>query len=895
MRGNSLSLLFNIIAVGVVFSGDFLRASPKSAPTITVVADWYTQTPYTLEDQARNLSYEKYMKRHPNVKIKPFSQLKVEGAAAKSGKLMSVAGGTPPDIWRMWFHETLKYANQGFLLPLNQFIGVDSNGDGMISGDEVKFKPWNNIPIEFKRGCVKDGKIYALPYQYGAIQSLNYRTDLFREVGLDPRRGPLNWKELWSYARKLTFKPSEAPGKPLGQRGLYFMSPGYLCFNPMVWAAGGDLVKRYKVNPKTGKTIEASKEDLILKDPETGADLNTVETHWKAGFDSPEGLAALKFIHKLRWRKWTKDPETREPFDLTDEMLKSGIAVSPKTGKKFKLTQGEKGNIYTGVLFLASGGEEDKNILKVIADGRIGMFFGYNTHNNKIVNQFGVAPEQFGVGPMPSSEGCEIIGSFQPVLFGISIKKNRTKADLDTIWDILVDFTSKKSLNERTRLLVEGGKGRLIFPPFLKEAGYTELYESLPASWRNIENLIQRNRTEPFNKGWTEVQSEITPAVVQRIWHAEDIDLKTLLHTAAVDASAKFEKWPEKKMAKWRPWAWMVWGLAMFFFLFSMRVVIKSLSSKVDKSAAKVDAGGAVGRKKRSQAFIYVWLLPALTTVLLWKYYPLLRGSLMAFEDYKIAGGTSWVGMDNFIMIFGNENFYYTMLRTFYYVSLTILIGFAIPIFLAILLTEIPKGRYLFRTVFYLPAVTSGLVIMFMWKRFYDPSTAGFLNSLIIQTSSWVGIHTQGFKWLADPNLAMLCIILPGVWASSGAGSLIYQAALTSVPSDLYEAADVDGASILSRIRHITIPTLKPLIIINFVGVFIGSFHAMQNIFVMTGGGPYNATRVIGIDIWFNAFMYLKFGLATAMAWVLGIMLIGFTVMQLKILSKVEFRKAEEN
>jgi ABC-type sugar transport system permease subunit/ABC-type glycerol-3-phosphate transport system substrate-binding protein len=866
-----------------------LQADEKS---IRVVADWYSPMPYSLEEQARNYSFEKYMKRHPNVKIEPFSQLRVEGAAAKSGKLMSVAGGTPPDIWRMWFHETLKYANQGFLLPLNDFIGHDENGDGEIGGSEVKFKPWNNIPSEFKAGCVKDGKIYALPYMIGMIQAMCYRTDLFREVGLDPDRGPLNWDELWRYAQKLTFKPGEVPGKPMGQRGLYFMNPGFLCFNPLVWAAGGDLVKRYKINPKTGKTIESDKEHFILKDPTTGDDLRKVKLHWKAGFDSPEGLAALKFTHKLRWQKWAKDPKTREPFDLTEEMLASGKAVSP-SGTKFKLIEGNKSNIYTGVLFRSSGNEEDKNIYKVIADGRIGMFFAYNRYINTIVNEYGLSPEQFGVGSMPVKKGCRIVGSFQPVLFGISIK-NRSPEQLRTAWDIMNDFTSKENLKDRTRIMVEGGKGRLVFPRFLKEAGYMELYDSLPSSWRNIEKIIQRNRTEPFNKGWTEVQSEITPAIVDKIWKTKDIDLKALLKEAAVNASAKFEKWPEAKMAKWRPWAWGVWGTAMVLFVMAMHTVIKSLNAKVEK--AKVNPDDIVGKKKKIKLnLIYIWILPALITIVMWKYYPLIRGSFMAFQDYKIAGGSEWVGIDNFIMIFGNKAFYFTMIRTFYYVSLTVLIGFVIPIFLAILLTEVPKGKYFFRTMFYLPAVTSGLVIMFMWKQFYDPSMAGFLNTIVIEFASWFGVQSEGFKWLQDPNLAMLCIIIPGVWASAGAGSLVYQAALTSVPGDLYEAADVDGASIYHRIKHITVPTLKPLIVINFVGVFIGAFHAMQNIFVMTGGGPHNATRVIGIDIWFNAFMYLKFGFATAMAWVLGIMLIGFTVMQLKILSKVEFRKAEEN
>ncbi len=883
--------LFRIFLIGFAITKSFAAEVEQ----IKVVADWYSPMPYTLEEQARNYSFEKYMNRHPNVKIEPFSALRVTGEAAKSGKLMSVAGGTSPDIWRMFFHETLKYANQGFLLPLNDFIGHDENGDGKITGDEVKFKPWNDIPEEFKTGCMKDGKIYALPYLNGSAQGLIFRTDLFREAGLDPNCGPLTWDEFWRYGQKLTFKPGEVPGKPMGQRGLYFMAAGHLCFNPLVWAAGGDLVKRYKVNPKTGKVIESDKEHPILKDPETGDDLSKVKLHWKAGFDSPEGLAALKFIHKLRWQKWTKDPKTREPFDLTKEMLASGEAVSPYTGTKFKLTEGNKGNIYTGVLFVASGNEEDKNVTKVLADGRIGMFFGYNNYISTIVNAFGLSPEQFGIGPMPSKKGCKIVGSFMPVLFGISLKK-RTPEAFRVVWDILSDFTSKQNLRDRTRIMVEGGQGRLVFPRFLKEAGYMELYGELPSSWRNIEKLIQRNRTEPFNKGWTEVQAEITPSVVERIWETEDIDLEALLKAAAVNASTKFEKWPEEKMAKWRPWAWIIWIVAMILFIMAMRTVIKSLSAKVERTKVSVDdVVGSKKKKKKKINLIYLWILPALITIVLWKYYPLIRGSFMAFQDYKIAGDGEWVGMDNFIMIFGNKNFYFTMIRTFYYVGLTILIGFVVPIFLAVLLTEVPRGKYFFRTMFYLPAVTSGLVIMFMWKQFYDPSSAGFLNSIVVEVASWIGIHTSGFKWLQDPKLAMICIIIPGVWASAGAGSLVYQAALTSVPSDLYEAADVDGASIYHRIKHITVPTLKPLIVINFVGVFIGAFHAMQNIFVMTGGGPHNATRVIGIDIWFNAFMYLKFGFATAMAWVLGMMLIGFTVMQLKILSKVEFRKAEEN
>ncbi len=836
---------------------------------VTIVADLFTAAPATLEAQALNISFEEYVKNHPNVRIKPFTQLQVAGAGSKSGKLMAVAGETPPDVWRMFFHEVLKYSEQGFVMPLNKFIFDD--------GGKVIYEPWNSIPEEFKAGCMKDGQVYALPFALGIVQAMNYRTDLFRQAGLDPNQPPLTWEQLWYYARKLTYKPGEVPGKPKGQSGLYFMNPGFLCFNPMVWAAGGELVRKHKIDPKTGEKI------IRNQDEKFPPHLEKESERWFAAFNSPEGLRALEFIHKLRWQRWAKDPANGEPFDLTPEMLSEGNAAAP-SGQKIELNDD---TVYVGVLFAGTGVEDDKNIYKVIAEGRIGMFFGYNSNSTYVINQYGMSPEQFGVGPMPAAPGCVIVGSDMPAMLGISVKKRRSPEAERIAWDIIRDFTSDENIVRRARILVEGGQGRQVAPAFLKMAGYHEIYESLPESWRNLPQLIRKNRTEPFNNGWTEVQAEITPAIVQRIYNDENIDLQKLLTEGETEANRRFESWPEEKLSKYRPLAWCLWGLGLTIFMCCLVYIVKSMTPR--------KVAGAENRTKKRTYFIYLTAVPAILSVLLWQYYPLIRGSVMAFQDYKIIGTSTWMGIDNFIMLFGDINFYYSMLRTFYYVGLTLLIGFLAPIALAILLTEIPRHKVLFRTLFYLPAVTSSMVVMLLWKEFYDPAPTGFLNTIVIEVCSWLGVNSHGLKWLADPKLAMLCVIIPGVWAGAGAGSLIYQAALTSVPVELYEAADVDGAGFWRKIFNITIPTLKPLIVINFVGVFIGAFHAMSNIFVMTGGGPFNATRVIGIDIWFNAFLYLKFGMSTAMAWVLGIMLIGFTVMQLKILSKVEFRKAQEN
>ncbi len=464
------------LRTAVVLAASMIAAA-AAAEEIEIVADLFSSSPVTLEQQAENSSFEEYMKRHPNVRIRPFTSLQVTGAANRSGKLMAAAGGTPPDIWQMWFHETLKYSGQGFLLPLNKYI-FDKNG-------KVKYKPWNDIPDEFKAGCIKDGRVYALPVYTGGSQVLNYRTDLFRQAGLDPDRPPLNWDELWRFAQKLTLKPNEVPGKPRGQSGLYFMSPGFLCFNPLVWAAGGELVRHCKVDPATGKKI------VLNQDESYPPGLEKVQDRWFAAFNSPEGMRAVKFIHRLRWQRWAKDPKTGEPFDLTPEQLDAGRAKAP-SGVEIELSDD---TVYTGVLYFGAGSSEDSNIYKQIADGRIGMFFGYNDDAAKVISQYSLSPEQFGQGPMPAAPGCAIVGSSMPYMLGISLKKRTPEAEA-AAWNIIRDYSSKANIVRRTRIMVEGGRGRMVPPLFLKAAGYAELFNSLPESWRNLPEIVKKNRTD---------------------------------------------------------------------------------------------------------------------------------------------------------------------------------------------------------------------------------------------------------------------------------------------------------------------------------------------------------------------------------------------------------------
>jgi multiple sugar transport system permease protein len=284
-----------------------------------------------------------------------------------------------------------------------------------------------------------------------------------------------------------------------------------------------------------------------------------------------------------------------------------------------------------------------------------------------------------------------------------------------------------------------------------------------------------------------------------------------------------------------------------------------------------------------------VILLPALATIFIWQYIPLIRGSLMAFQDYRIMGSSQWVGLDNFAQVLFDPSFWNALWVTFQFTFWSLAFGFFAPVFLAVLLQEVPLGKVLLRTIYFLPSVVSGLIVIFLWRSFY--ASDGLFNQLL----ALIGIPSH-MEWLNTPSTALVACILPGVWAGMGPGCLIYLAALKGIPDDLYEAGDLDGANFWQKVRHIVLPSLKPLLIINFVGAFAGAFHSSANILVMTGGGPYTphgATEVTSLLIYYNAFLYLRFGFATTMAWTLGAMLVGFTVIQLKRLSQMEFKTTE--
>lgn len=580
---------------------------------------------------------------------------------------------------------------------------------------------------------------------------------------------------------------------------------------------------------------------------------------WHAAFDTPQGVTALKFYRKLLTEEWVRKSD----------------------GKRIK-----------GVAARTNSWKQD------IADGKIAQWFGDTS--NSISKRPEVDPNLVGMAPLPAGPAGQA-NAINASMWGINsqIKDKRIR---DAAWEFIKFMSGEEADKIRVKAYVEAGLARMVNPDKLEQYGYTEYLRGMRRGWSDeIKDAFNHGRPEPNSKNSEMLYTELDYPL-EKIAQNPKANPEKLLSDCADKVNTKLLGYtPPKVMEKKRRIAWFVFA-GIFTLLGSVgafglkRAILNRPTSTLDNRVIRGN--------KMVHVIAWVFMAPAVLSVLVWAYYPLLRGMVMAFQDFRILGGSHFVGLDNFIEAFGRDTFWIGILNSLIYVALNLGIGFFVPITLAIMLNEIPRGKMLYRTLYYLPAVTSGLVIMFLWKWFYDPTPNGLFNTLIgyyndIALDLAQHIHPMLSHmqiplqtWLQNPKLAMLCVILPGIWAGAGPGCIIYLAAMKSIPDEMYEAADIDGAGIFSKIWRITLPTLKPLIIINFVGAFIGSFKAMETVFVMTGGGPLNATHTIGLEIWYNAFMYLKFGYATAAAWIMGSLLIGFTMYQLRILKNVRFSAA---
>ncbi len=736
-----------------------------------------------------------------------------------------------------------------------------------------------------------EGTVYSIPARRADYIGLIYRKDVLREHGVS-EEPPADWDEFFYAMQRLTWPDMQITGAKhqSGRWGLY-LHRFHIYLYPWVWASGGNFVLEGKTNPDTGKTHWWPKEELAFLDPDTGESLAYLPSEWKVTFGTPEVIAAYDFLHRCFYQKWIRDPETEEPIDLTEADIAAGMVTRPSDGKRIRFARDD---IIQGVARTYTTDDPvHKN--ELFERGEIACYqAGVGTVD--FTSSLEVRPDQMGFWAVPPRTADMPPALYlEPHWLGLSpgLAGDRQRIKREKSWTIAASLGSDLGKTMYTRYMVQQGLAMFTTPDELRRAGMDEYVEEIPDHWRRDYGRIMRfRRYEPWNANWLQVARNDLAMIFDELARDPEYDYVAALAAAEHRANSSIMRSrPEEEMRVYRHRAYIGLAVALVIVGFFGLLFYRAMREKAEVELAKSERTQSK-RNVHSVWLPWALLAPALLSIALWAYYPLVRGTAMAFMDYRLMGQRSWIGMDNFINVVLDEQFQQSILATLKYVGVALGLTFVAPIILAIMLNEIPRAKAFFRTVFFLPQVCSGVVVMLMWKQMFEGSAHGLLNRMVMGAGALFGAQVTPIDWLGDTFWAPICVVLPVLWAGAGMGSLIYLAALKTVPDDLYEAADLDGAGMLSKIRNITLPMLYPLIVINFVGAFIGTFHQMQNIFVMTGGAA--GTRVLSLHIWYTAYADLKFGPATATAWILGSMLIGFTVWQLRILKRVEFRRAED-
>lgn len=914
-------LSFVILAGSVLASEDDgtvrFRAQGLPAPNATgAVAD------------AGRAVLQKFLQENPDVEIEPFVMPAIEGIGMDSTVLMSIAAGVAPQAIYVNFRQSSTFVEQGFLVPVETVLARvlsenarvrewDADGNWMEDPiaseiadalaqirERVPAPAW---PVVYRPDPSSDdtlSHVWALPVT-SQVGVLMYRRDLFFEAGLDPDRPPENWDELLEYAQALTVPERRQYGFSL------------------------------QVGPNTSWSIYSFLVSMGARAMEQDA-----EGQWKAAYGSREAAIAVRFVWDLIHGSFERD----------------GSLISDAT--------------YTG-----------SDVGRLWERGQIGMMLsGLQEEVLAAVN-----PQVVGIAPVPAAPSGVRAAEVNAQMVGIFAESSPAQqlAVMRYMWFI----TSMEAKRIRTDKMVEGGMGMFVSPDLLARFGYERILRLVPKEYRQIfEAAMEQGVPEPYGSNTQNIYRHMSGPInaalelpLERMSREDSVNLIEEMLVASED------RINVRVMGNIAPEALQFRRIVGGLMLLVVVVAFVWCIAHVWRHFSTVAVQSRMSGRNRLMTIGYVLIAPAIVLTLLWEYLPLLGGLLISLMDYKIVKESTFLFVDNFANVMFDEAFWMGMVRTVYFVALTLGLGFWPPILLAILLAEVPTNtaKYVFRTIYYLPAVISGVVVMFLWRQLYDPSEHGVLNQILMSLNhldpfsatlikwvflgSWLALvgllfyipwkleemgkgvkilfllfggmlacvtlypliaafrgpdaaemavlglgagstggmqavgeqlstlvgrfQIEPLRWIRSPELAMLCIVIPSVWAASGPGCLLYLAALKTVPEELYEAAEIDGASNLHKIFFIVLPRLKFLIVLQFIAAVVASFKGgTESIMIMTGGGPNGATTIVALEIFFRAFLELDFGMASAMAWIVGALLIVFTAIQLKMLARAEFK-----
>jgi multiple sugar transport system permease protein len=900
-----LTLILSLVTIPSATAAE--PSSPVDLGTqhVSFVADQVVPQPgdTTISAIADRAIMREFHKKYPQYEVIPFTAPAMEGVTFASQ--LAVATGTAPAVTYVNFRISSSYISRGFLEPMETILArtlskdplersVDSHDKWLKdpTPEEVASameqlqkripKPaWPAIYRDNDTGQSTVKHVWCLPTSTD-VMALVYRKDLFNQAGID--HPPRDWDEMIKDAEKLTVPSRQQYGLGLITAG----SAGWMAFSIM--------------GSNRAKTVDQD-----------------AQGKWHVVYGDRKSAEAIYFLWRLM----------HESF-MAEGQIQHGSTKS----------------------------DDPDNIGLLYEQGKLGMRFDYL--EDTVLSQ--LDPQRDGFAPLPGPKPGVSGGELNCAMLGVysAAPPAQKIAAMRLIWYV----TSDEAIALKTKIMVENGYGPLLSPTLLRKFHYDRLLEQVPKDIQDtFDFALKDGIPEPYGKDTQNIYTFLGDPVdeslqmkLEGVPPEKAIDqIQAVMKKSADECNFRvFGEITPAQLHQMHIVAWLVLALAAIAFGIGGAGVWRYFS----KSAVVTTEG-----KTRSRTILtWALLLPALIVILGWGYIPLVWGGILSFTDFQFVLKTTFVGVDNFAHVLYDPDFWASMWRTVYYVALTIGLGFWPPILLAILLAEVPTSalKYIFRTIYYLPAVISGVILMFFWKQLYDSSKFGVLNQLLLDLNAfgpvlativklgaiaaWLSLigflialplrmtemsnimkaalwaaaaglvfvtiwpfitgditfaslvgtfKIEPLGWIDSPQMSMFCVVLPSVWAGAGPGCLLYLAALMTVPSDLYEAAEIDGCGIWHKICYITLPKLKFLIGIQFIFALVGSFKGGTDfILAMTGGGPSRSTMIVALDIFMRSFMEMDYGVGAAMAWILGALLVGLTAYQMKKISQAEFKTA---
>lgn len=287
-------------------------------------------------------------------------------------------------------------------------------------------------------------------------------------------------------------------------------------------------------------------------------------------------------------------------------------------------------------------------------------------------------------------------------------------------------------------------------------------------------------------------------------------------------------------------------------------------------------------RRARKEWTAYLFLLPSLLQFLVFTVFSVAFSFYLSFHEWNILEPEKpYVGLENYARLLRDRRVLEAIWNTIYFTAVSVPLTLAGGLLAALLLNNQIRGRGLFRAMYYLPGITSGVVVAIIWKWVFN-GDFGLINYYLMQA----GLISEPIRWLTDPNLAMPSVILVSVWGGVGGCMIIYLAGLQAIPEEIYDAARVDGAGPVRRLVSITIPLLGPSTFFLLITAIIGAFQQFGLPYLLTAGGPLRRTTTIAYYLYQSAFKNLEMGYAAAISYVLFAMIFVFTLVQMRFMNR---------